>query len=68
MMKISSQIQQSDPVDTASAEARARSQALAAQRMSEFLDGLPRESPDPHAPPLTQKDINALIDHVEKDT
>jgi hypothetical protein len=35
--------------------------------MSEFLDGLPREFADPHAPPLTQKDINALIDHVEKD-
>lgn len=34
---------------------------LAAQRMSEFLDGLPRESVDPSAPPLTQKDINALV-------
>jgi hypothetical protein len=61
MMKISPQMQQSDPVDTASAEARAKLRALAAQRMSEFLDGLPRESADPSAPPLTQKDVNSLV-------
>jgi hypothetical protein len=66
MLTTSPPIQQADPVDTASAEARARSQALAAQRMSEFLDGLPREFADPHAPPLTQKEINALIGDVEK--
>ena len=63
-MKISPQIQQSDPVDTASAEARAKLQALAARRMSEFLDSLPRESVDPSAPPLKQKDINALVHEI----
>ena len=61
MMKTSPQTQQADPVDAASAEARAQLQALAAQRMSEFLANLPREPADPHAPPLTQKDINALL-------
>lgn len=66
MLKISPQIQQADPVDTASAEARAQLQAVAAQRMCEFLDSLPREPADPSAPPLTQKDINALIDRIEK--
>ena len=49
-----------------SAEARAQLQAVAAQRMCEFLDSLPREPADPSAPPLTQKDINALIDRIEK--
>ncbi len=67
MMKTSQRTQQADSVDTASAEARAQLHALAAQRMSEFLDGLPRESADPTVPPLTQKDINALIDRIEKD-
>lgn len=65
-MKTSPRIQQADPVDTASAEAREHLQALAAQRMSEFLDGLPREYTDPSAPPLTLKEINALIGDVEK--
>ena len=64
MMKISSQIQQSDPVDAAPAEARAQSQALAVQRMREFLDSLPREPTDPRAPPLTQNDINALVQEL----
>ncbi len=65
-MKISPRIQQSDPVDTTSAEARAQLQALAAQRMSEFLDSLPHEPADPSAPPLTQKEIIALIGDIEK--
>lgn len=66
MMKIYPQIQQSDPVDTASAEARTKLHALAAQRMNEFLDSLPLEPSDPSAPPLTQNDINALIGRIEK--
>ena len=66
MMKKSPPIQRADPVDTASAEARAKLQALAAQRMIEFLDSLPREPADPSAPPLTQNDINALIGRIEK--
>ena len=61
MMKISSRTQQAEPGDTVSAVARAAVQALVAQLMSEFLDRLPRESVDPSAPPLTQKDINALV-------
>ena len=66
MMKRTSCLQQSELGDSASAVTRAATQALAAQRMSEFLDNLPHEPADPSAPPLTQKDINALIGHVEK--
>lgn len=55
-----------DPVDTASAEAREQMQSLAAQRMCEFLDSLPREPADPSAPPLTRKEISALIRDMEK--
>ena len=66
-MKTSQRTQQADSVDTASAEARAQLQALAAQRMSEFLDGLPREAVNPSAPTLTQKEIIALIGNIEKD-
>lgn len=40
---------------------RAAVQLLAAQRMTEFLDGLPREFSDSNAPPLTQEDIIALV-------
>ena len=63
-MKTSQRTQQADSVDTASAEARAQLHALAAQRMSEFLDGLPREAVNPSAPTLTQKDINALVHEI----
>ncbi len=60
-MKTYPRIQQADPVDTTSAEAGAKLQALAAQRMSEFLDALPQESTDPSAPLLSLHEINAVV-------
>ena len=63
MMKASLRLEQVDPVDTVSAEAHAQSQALAAQRMCEFLDSLPREPVDPNVPSLTPKEIKSLV-HV----
>ena len=61
MLKISPRLEQVNPVDTVSAEARAQSQVLAAQRMSEFLDSLPRDTADPSLPSLTQKEIKSLV-------
>ncbi len=66
VMKTSPRTQPAIPVDTAAVEAREQLQALAAQRMCEFLNRLPREPADPSAPPLTQKEINALIGDMEK--
>lgn len=64
MMKTSPRIQQADPADTASAEAHAQSQVLAAQRMSEFLDSLPRDPADPSVPSLTPKEIKSLVQEL----
>ena len=41
-------------------------QLLAAQRMTQFLDGLPREFADPNAPPLTQEDIITLVRELRR--
>ena len=67
MMKKPPQTQQTELGNAAPILARSVTQALAAQRMCEFLDSLPREPVDPSAPLLTQKDINALVDRIEKD-
>lgn len=66
MMKISPRLEHVDPVDTVSAEAHAAARALSVQRMSKFLDGLPREFADPSAPPLTQKQVNALVNVLRR--
>ena len=64
MMKRTKRTLQDESGATSLSAERAAVQLLAAQRMAQFLDGLPREFADPNAPPLTQKDIIALF-HVD---
>ena len=58
-------LQDESGVDSLSVE-RIAVQLLGAQRMTQFLDGLPREFADLNAPPLTQKDIIALVHELRR--
>ena len=61
MKKRCPQTQRAEPSNSTLPVERSAVQQRAARRISEFLEGLPREPADSSAPRLTQKSVNSLV-------